>query len=66
MDNLHTGQLSHYFFSEQWPAWGGELGTQIIGFFGLWFFIILKKSLQDVSYDFILSLLEVGHWVGQT
>ena len=36
------------------------------GFFGPWFFIILKNLHQDLSNEgsnFILSQLEVGHWV---
>ena len=39
------------------------------GFFGPWFFIILKNSGQELSNEgsnFILSSLEVGHWVAQT
>ena len=39
------------------------------GFFWPWFFIILKDSDQDLSNEgsnFILSSLEVGHWVAQT
>ena len=39
------------------------------GFFGPWFFIILKNSGQDLSNEgsnFNLSSLEVGHWVAQT
>ena len=39
------------------------------GFFGPWFFIILKNSHQDLYNEgssFILSSLEVGHWVAQT
>ena len=39
------------------------------GFFGPWFFIILKNSHQDLSNEgsnFILSSLEVGHWAAQT
>ena len=39
------------------------------GFFGPWFFIILKNSHQDLSNEgsnFILSSLELGHWVAQT
>ena len=38
-------------------------------FFGPWFFIILKNSHKDLSNEgsnFILSSLEVGHWVAQT
>ena len=47
-------------------------GTQITfrgWIFGPWFFIILKNSGQDLSNEgsnFILSSLEVGHWVAQT
>ena len=39
------------------------------GFFGPWSFIMLKNSGQDLSNEgsnFILSSLEVGHWVAQT
>ena len=39
------------------------------GFFGLWPFITLKSSHQDLSNEgsnFILSQLEVGHWVART
>ena len=39
------------------------------GFFEPWFFIILKNSHQDLSNEgsnFVLSSLEVGHWVAQT
>ena len=38
------------------------------GFFGPWSLIILKNS-QDLSNEgsnFVLSSLEVGHWVAQT
>ena len=36
------------------------------GFFGPWFFIILKDSHHDEGPYFIFSSLEVGHWVFQT
>ena len=39
------------------------------GFFGPWFFIILKNSGPDQSNEgsnLILSSLEVGYWVAQT
>ena len=39
------------------------------GFYGPWFFIIWKNSHQDLSNEgskFILSSLEVVHWVAQT
>ena len=39
------------------------------GFFGPWFFIILKNSHQDLSNEgsnFILSLLEIGQLDAQT
>ena len=39
------------------------------GFFEPWSFIILKNSYQDLSNEglnFILSSLEVSHWVTQT
>ena len=54
------------------PTWGGKLGPKLHpggGFFGPWFLIILKNSHQDLSNEgsnFVLSLLEVGHWVAQT
>ena len=50
----------------------GNLGPKLQprgGFFGPWFFIILKNSHKDLSNEgsnFILSSLEVGHWVAQT
>ena len=59
------------FFGDQ-PTWGGNLGPKLYpsgGFFRSWFFIILKNSHQDLSNEgsnFILSSLEVGHWVAQT
>ena len=40
-----------------------------MGLFGQWYSIMLKSSYQDLSYEgsnFILSPLEVGHWVAQT
>ena len=48
---------------------GGKKATKLHpgdGFFGPWSFIILKNSHQDLSNEgsnFILSSLEVGHWV---
>ena len=50
----------------------GNLGPKLQprgGFFGPWFFIILKNSHKDLSNEgsnFILSSLEVGHWAAQT
>ena len=69
MDNLHTGQLSRHFFF--WQATILRL-TQITPWgwiFRQWFFYNLKNSGQDLSNEgsnFILSSLEVGHWVVQT
>ena len=54
------------------PTWGRNLGPKLHpggGFFGPWFFIILKDSHQDLSNEgsnLILSSLEVGHCVAQT
>ena len=51
---------------------GGKKATKLHpgdGFFGPWSFIILKNSHQDLPNEgsnFILSSLEVGHWVAQT
>ena len=45
--------------------WGPKLVQPGGGFFGPWFFMILKTSHQDISNErsnFILSSLEVGHW----
>ena len=54
------------------PTWGVSVGTKLrpgSGFFGPWHFLTLKISHQDLSNEgsnFILSPLEVGHWVVQT
>ena len=67
-----TGQLCCQKKSEKCTAWGGNLGSKLHpggGFFGPWFFIILKNSHQDLSNEGsnnIFSSLEVGHWVAQT
>ena len=53
------------------PTWGLSLGPKLHpgdGFFGPWPFLTLKSSHQDLSNEgsnFILSPLEVGHWVAQ-
>ena len=68
--NIWTELLS--IFLADLPTWGGNLGPKLHprgGFFGPWFFIILKNSHQDLSNEgsnFILSSLEVDHWVAQT
>ena len=74
MGNLHTGQLSRHFFLTSVHPEAENLGPKFHpggGFFGPWIFIILKNSHQDLSNEiegsnFILSSLEVGHWVAQT
>ena len=71
--HLHTGtaKSSFFFLTSDQPE-GQYLETKLHpggGFFGPWFFIILKNSHQDLSNEgsnFILSQLEVGHWVAQT
>ena len=63
MDNLHTGQLSRTFFPTSDHTEAENLGPKLHprgGFFGPWFFIILKNSHQDLSNEgsnFILSSL---------
>ena len=65
------GTAANFFFGEL-PTWGGTLGPKLHaggGFFGPQFFIILKNSQKNLSNEglnFILSSLEVGHWVAQT
>ena len=72
MDNLHTGQLSRHFYLTSDQPEAENLGHKLQtgdGLFGPWFFIILKNAHQDLSNEesnFILSSLEVGHWVIQT
>ena len=67
---LYTGLLSRHFFSVNCTRW--ELGTQITPrgwIFGTMIFLILKNSHQGLSNEgsnFILSSVEVGHWVSQT
>ena len=54
------------------PTWGISLGPKLQPggrFFGPRPFLILKSSHQDLpnkGSNFILSQLEVGHWVAQT
>ena len=65
MDNLYywTVMLSKIFWEVTSMGKGGE------GFSCSWYFRILRNSHQDLSIegsDFILSSLEVGHWVAQT
>ena len=58
---LTSDQLEACYFGPKLHTGGG--------FFGPWFFIILKKSHKDLSNEgsnFILSSLEVGHWAAQT
>ena len=70
--HLHTGQLSRHFFLTSDQSEACYLGPKLYprgGFFGPWFFIIIKNSHKDLSNEgsnFILSSLEVGHWVAQT
>ena len=58
-----------YFF--KWPLGEEKRPAKLHprgGFFGPWSFIILKNSHQDLSNEgssFILSPIEVGHWVAQ-
>ena len=67
-----TEHLANFSFLDS--NWGRESGPPNStpgggGFFGPWFFIILKNSHQDLSKEgsnFILSSLEVGHWAAQT
>ena len=60
------------FFLADLSTWGGNFGAKQHpggGYFGPWFFIILKNSHQYLSNEgsnFILSSLEVGHWAAQT
>ena len=65
--HLHTGQLSCNFCwqvtSLRPVTWDPDYTP------GVDFFLILKNSHQDLSNEgsnFILSLIEVGHWVAQT
>ena len=56
------------FLAYTWTSWGPKLHPRG-AFFWTMFFIILKNSDQDLSNEgsnFILSSLEVGHWVAQT
>ena len=46
MDNLHTGQVSHHFFFWQATRPGLTQITTLGGFFGPWFFIILKIQIK--------------------
>ena len=61
-----------WFFLKKRPLGKGKRPPNYTpgrGFFGLWSFIILKNSHQDLSNEgsnFILSSLEVGHWAAQT
>ena len=48
MDNLHTGQLIHHFFSDKWPAWGWEFGTQIRPR-GLIFWTMIFYNLKKIK-----------------
>ena len=63
---------SSFFFLTSDHTEAENLGPKLHpggGFFGPWFFIILKNSHQDLSNkgsNFILSSLEVGDWVAQT
>ena len=72
MDFFINGRNCCQFFSTDFPTWGGNLGPKLHpggGFFGPWPVVILKNSHQDLSNEgsnFILSSLEVGHWVAQT
>ena len=53
----------------RWTEHFFEKLSTLDGFFGPWSFITLKNSHQDISNEgsnFILSSLEVGHWVAQT
>ena len=60
------------FFLADLPTWGGSLDPKLRPggrFFGPCPFLILKNLHQDLSNEgsnFILSALEVGHWVAQT
>ena len=60
------------FFLKTWPLGEGNKTPKLHtwgGFFGPWSFIILNNSHQDLSNEgsnFILSQLEVGHWVAET
>ena len=68
MDNLHTGQLSRYFFLTSDQPEGKNLGPKSHpggGFFRPHFFIILNNSHQALSNEgsnFNLSSLKVGHY----
>ena len=72
MDFFIYGRNCCQFFLTDFPTWGGNLRPKLHpggGFFGPWYFIILKNSHQELSNEgsiFILSSLEVGHWVAQT
>ena len=64
----HSGSTN-----QKYVSWGRANSGPILhpkgGFFGPWYFIILKHLLQDLSNEgsnFILSSLKVGHWVAQT
>ena len=63
---------SSFFFLTSDQHEGENLGPKLHPggrFFGPWFFIILKNLHQDLSNEgsnFILSSLEVVHWVAQT
>ena len=54
MDFFIYGWNCCQFFLADLPTWGGNLGPKLHpgdGFFGPWFFIILKNSHQDLSKE---------------
>ena len=60
--DYYDGKNTQLIIFEKMFTGGGK-------FLGPWSFIILKNSHQDLSNEglnFILSSLEVGHWVAQT
>ena len=68
-DYYIDGQNTQRIFFEKMTTGGGKKAPQFTPRCGPWSFIILKKSHQDLSNEgsnFILSSLEVGHWVAQT
>ena len=71
-DYYIDGQNTQPMFLNKCPLGEGSKAPKLHhgdGFFEPWSFIILKNSHQDLPNEgsnFILSSLEVGHWVAQT
>ena len=69
LKNTHVWATQWLTSSELKIKFDPSLDRSECEFFGPWFFIIFKNWHQDLSNEgsnFILSSLEVGHWVAQT